>query len=382
MVRRVARLLMVGLAVVIVLTLVGALGTKAPFRSVAGADPTMAAPTTTAHPVGASPPGTQAATTTHTTTHVAEAGSATAESTPTGPAIVHVGFYVNDIQDIDLQRHRYQIDFYLWFRWTDPNIDPSKSFEFMNGAEQWGMTRTPASDGPVVLEDGSFYFREHIQSMFKQNMPLEDYPYDTQDLKIIIEDVDATSEELVYVADDPAAVNAPDLTVPGYQVHEPTVSITDWFYSELGEKGAGNATASRIEMTISLTRPWLPYTLKIFVPLLLVVLCASLVFFIGPKHVDARFGLGISSLLTLIALKWTTDGEMPLMDYLGLIDALYVVAFVYVALGLADTTYTTWKRGKGIDDATLERTDRRIFVGALVFIVVSTLFVITTHVIR
>ncbi len=39
---------------------------------------------------------------------------ATPAGTDTGePDVVRVGFLINDIQDIDLARHRYQIDFYI-----------------------------------------------------------------------------------------------------------------------------------------------------------------------------------------------------------------------------------------------------------------------------
>jgi hypothetical protein len=366
---------MAGLGAVVLLAVLGAVGPSALRESEAGAGPTPGSPP---------PPVLPTAMSTEQSSSSAEVtvGSTAAASPSNGPEIVHVGFYINDIQEIDLVRHRYRMDFYVWFRWNDPTIDPSTTFELMNGAEQWGTTRVSASDEPVQLTDGSLYRREHIQASFKRNMPLEDYPFDSLDLGIVMEDVDASVDELVYVPDDPAAENAPDLSVPGYRVGQPEVTVTDWYYSELGEIGGGNATASRIELSIPLTRPWLPYAIKIFVPLLLVVLCASLVFLIGPEHVDARFGLGISSLLTLIALKWTTDGEIPLIDYLGLIDSLYVLAFVFVAIGLADTTYTTWRRSTGTDVAELRRIDRRIFALAATVLFVGCAFVVVTHIVN
>jgi hypothetical protein len=53
-------------------------------------------------------------------------GSEAAPSnSPATPAIVKVGFLVNDIQDIDLEQHRYQIDFYIWYQWNDPELDPA-----------------------------------------------------------------------------------------------------------------------------------------------------------------------------------------------------------------------------------------------------------------
>jgi hypothetical protein len=54
------------------------------------------------------------------------------------PTEVRVGALVNDIQQLDLQSHSYNVDLYMWFKWKDPDIDPSRSFEFMNAFELWG----------------------------------------------------------------------------------------------------------------------------------------------------------------------------------------------------------------------------------------------------
>jgi hypothetical protein len=283
-------------------------------------------------------------------------GSEAAPSnSPATPAIVKVGFLVNDIQDIDIEQHRYQIDFFIWYQWNDSELDPAASIEFMNDAERWATMRTPAFDTPVKLDDGSFYFRERILAMFTNDLPLEDYPYDTSELQIIIEDVVRGTDELEFVLDDPAVQTAADLSVPGYTVGVPTATVMDWVYNARGAIDAGSTTSSRIVLTIPTSRPWLPYTAKIFVPFLIVILCASIVFVIHPKHVDARFGMGISALLTLVALKWVTDGEMPHIDYLGLVDSLYLMAFLFIAVGLLETTYSTWREGRGDDEVALAR---------------------------
>jgi hypothetical protein len=49
-----------------------------------------------------------------------------------GPAEVIVGAYVNDIQELDFKANNYTVDLYVWFRWKDKDIDPSKTMEFMN----------------------------------------------------------------------------------------------------------------------------------------------------------------------------------------------------------------------------------------------------------
>ena len=43
-----------------------------------------------------------------------------------------MGGLINDIQQLDLQSHSYDVDMYIWFKWKNPDINPAKSFEFVN----------------------------------------------------------------------------------------------------------------------------------------------------------------------------------------------------------------------------------------------------------
>ena len=300
-----------------------------------------------------------------------------AEPTAAPSNIVHVGAYVNNIEQVDLEYHLYTIDFLLWFRWTDPAIHPTATIIFVNDADQWATTTDLATEEPMTLADGSLYQREHVKSRFSTNMPLEQYPFDHQSLKIVLEDRHESASVMQFVPDDPAAVSAPNLSVPGYRIGEPVLTTTIFQYPELGVTGQGPKDVSRVTIAIPMTRPWLPYALKIFVPFIVVVLCTALVFLISPSHADVRFGLGISALLTLVALKWTTDGQMPLVDFVGMVDWLYLVAFAFVGLSLLETTYTTWRRTHGVDDVALERIDHRVLlVSSIVFLATCALVIV------
>ncbi len=60
---------------------------------------------------------------------------------PSGPSEVVVGMYINDIQDLNLQAYTYTMDFYVWMRWTNPDLDPPATFEPMNPSESFPRTR-------------------------------------------------------------------------------------------------------------------------------------------------------------------------------------------------------------------------------------------------
>jgi hypothetical protein len=72
------------------------------------------------------------------------------------------------------------------------------------------------------------------------------------------------------------------------------------------------------------------------------VFCAALMFLFNPTYVDARVGIGITALLTIVALQITLNGNLPEIDYLVLMDKIYLGAYLYVIAGLAVVVKTTW----------------------------------------
>ena len=73
-------------------------------------------------------------------------------------------------------------------------------------------------------------------------------------------------------------------------------------------------------MTVPVTRPILAMSLKTFMPIALIVVCAALVFFVRPRYIEGRIGLGITALLTMVALQLTSGASLPDVDYLMLLD--------------------------------------------------------------
>ena len=87
---------------------------------------------------------------------------------------------------------------------------------------------------------------------------------------------------------------------------------------------------SRIVISIPVTRPVIAMSLKTFVPILLIVVCASLVYFVRPRYVEGRIGLGITALLTLVALQLTATAPLPDVDYLMMLDKIFLLAYAFI----------------------------------------------------
>jgi hypothetical protein len=293
-------------------------------------------------------------------------------SSDTGPPErVRVGALINDIQQLDLQTHSYAVDIYIWFKWDNPDIDPSRTFEFLNPYELWGHIRQYAGVKPETLPDGTQYSSLHVQGKFNTKLPLERYPFDTQNLVVELEDKSKDESGLVYVPDhDPVAISN-DITIPGWNIGDPTFDVVSNTYpTNFGDPRTGDATYSRVIVGLPVTRPAGTYALKLLLPILLVALTAALALSVHPRYVEGRIGIGITALLTLVALQLTSSSGLPDVNYLILLDKLYILSYAFVVLTMAVIVRNSWVDATG-DVAVAARADRRGLAGLTIAYVVA-----------
>jgi len=297
------------------------------------------------------------------------------------PEEVIVGAYINDIQQLDFKTNNYVIDLYVWFRWKDADIDPSKSMEFMNRFASDNNRRDALIDTPEEMPDGSVYSIIRYQGLFAAKFPLESYPFDTQTLKVIMEDILADVDEQIYVPDgtNPVILD-PVITLPGFTVGAPTMQITTNTYpTNFGDLTVKDADPySRIVISVPVTRPVIAMSLKTFVPILLIVVCASLVFFVRPRYVEGRIGLGITALLTLVALQLTATAPLPDVDYLMMLDKVFLLAYLFIIVALARVVATSWHGADADSEAAVKQADRRWAAGVLAVYLLANIAVIWT----
>ena len=100
-------------------------------------------------------------------------------------------------------------------------------------------------------------------------------------------------------------------------------------------------------------------SIKTFVPILLIVVCAALVFFVRPRYVEGRIGLGITALLTLVALQLTAGASLPDVDYLMMLDKMFLLAYLFIILALARLVASSWLGADHDAEPVIKRKDRQ-----------------------
>lgn len=276
----------------------------------------------------------------------AEEGAAEPEAPPKNcpvPDVVKVGAYINNIQNLDLKTHTYEFDFYVWFKWCNPELDPATSMEFLNPSELWGLMATPNYEAPEEFEDGTLYQVVRVQGKFNTKMPLYSYPFDRQRIGPFFEDSVYDTSELVYELDAHAVEMNPAMVLPGYLLGQPQLELANTPYpTDFGDtRTTDRPSYSRAFLVVPMSRPLISQMTLLFAPVGSVMICAALMFMLSPVLIDSRVGVGTTAMLTVVALQMTYNQELPDVGYLMLMDKVYLASYAYVLVGLGVVMYTT-----------------------------------------
>jgi hypothetical protein len=263
---------------------------------------------------------------------------AVAQPTPTttpatqqaGPQITYVGIYINDIHGLDLKDSAYTVDFYIWFRWRG-NIDPS-NFEFLNGS-------LDLKEHPDRLEaNGYQYVSYHCRGVFHIAFDFRQYPLDSHQLVLKMEDGYYESNQLQYVVDAESLKNVHPVMLPGWKCGRADLDVIEHDYStHFGEPAAVRGSTSeysRLICTIDISRHSGSIYLKTFLGLFIAVGIAYISFLFKPGEVDPRFAVGVAAIFAAVSSEFVATSNLPEMPYLTLADKIHLFSLFMIFLTL------------------------------------------------
>ena len=228
----------------------------------------------------------------------------------------------------------------------------------------------PLFDTPVDMPDGSKYMVMRYQGVFSRKMSLEKYPFDTQVLEMVFEDKQNDSSQIQFVPDtNPITINEGGaMSIPGYVLGKPSLDVVSHKYpTNFGDLRANpNTPYSRVIVALPVTRDVLPYLVKIVLPIFIVILITSLIYLLPARLEEARAGIGVTAMLTIVALQWTSDASLPSVEYLTLLDMVYIVSMVYILAAMAYTVLASRRNRQEMAEALSVSMDRRIGIVSLV----------------
>ena len=265
-------------------------------------------------------------------------------SVPIADDEVLMGVYVENLQVVIPETNSFTGDVYVWYRWSNPDLRPNETVEFMNLYEAWQLVTWSAQEEPIEQPDGTRYYVARHQGAFNSALQLRNYPFGTQELRIVLEDFESEVGAFRFITGPDSLGIDPEISLPGYHILAPSLAITQFAYgTNFGDlDSTADERYSRATVTIPIRHPVVTNVIKYLVPIILVVIASALIFQVPPNMVEARIGLSITALLTLVAMQWSSMDGLPLMSYLTLLDALYLVSLVFILGSLIAGLRVSW----------------------------------------
>ena len=284
-------------------------------------------------------------------------------------------FYLNSINEIDTKEGFFSIDYAAHFRQKRNDLNeegkfltdtmcenyeelaaklflPNKdvylySFEKDDDKtdfEEWFLTN---KDGTYL--DTSFYGLAKIRSDFN----LKDYPFDTQNLKIVWDSMQYTSTNLDAVEGPQVALINPKIgAFINFDNYKSNNFLKEWsvvdvkFISEFVKEKAQtneniliNEQADQFTIQITIKRHYNYYIYKVIIPVLLILLIAWSVLWIPAKQIESRLTTSIVALLALIAYNFVFQDDIPKLDILTSLDQYILLSYIFCAIPIFMTIF-------------------------------------------
>lgn len=281
-----------------------------------------------------------------------DAYSAQRPDPPGTPTLVGVGIAFNDISHFDDITQTLTADVYVVTRWLDPRLAESARSGSADcavpGDELWKPVIEPenlrsrsAFYDPRFLVDAAGVVTLARRQLVEVSYPLDlhDFPFDAHDFRITLWPVLAQADEVTFHPLNRAGTAQIEWSIQGWAVGDRVASVG------VAARPTRNGRFARFDIIVPLTRNWSYFAWKLGVPLAVIVLMAYAVYWLPKEYVAQQVGVGMTSVLTLVAYMLALGSTLPRIAYLTTADRVFVGCAVLVFLGLIKAIVTAvWVR--------------------------------------
>jgi hypothetical protein len=253
------------------------------------------------------------------------------------PQVVEVGVWPTVIYNLDYDSDTYYVTAYVWFIWKG-EIDPTATVEFTNNVESWGLTKNKTYPKPITLPDGRKYQAIRIEGRFFNSFSLKRFPLESHTLAIKIEDNTYAADKLIYRFDRSHSGLDAGLDITGWSVASWSGSEGNHHYAtNLGDETVGSDSSdySTIDFEIKITRPVHFFIWKMLLPVLIILLACWTALLLNPSELSSRAAMTGTALLTTVFMQQGYTSKLPELNYLVLLDKIYVVVYILILISLA-----------------------------------------------
>jgi len=276
------------------------------------------------------------------------------------PFHIQAGVYATSTYDLDLSIPSYSANGYVWLRWDEAVQDYleeqgqsiSERITLVNALlSDADPVLTPLAKQPVRQPDGSYYqLFTYIGRFYIDKASFRHFPFVTVSLPLVMEmeDVEGGFDyaNLRFEADVQNSGMGLFAGIIGWLNRGWSIAEYRHNYATNFGMGGNSDDYSLIIYDISFgTSAWSAFW-RLMLPLLVVMAMVLLVFKVRADEQDARAGIPVTVLLTLVFLQQTYRDELPDLPFLTFLDQVYVVAYVVTLLAFVLVIYIGRRYGE------------------------------------
>lgn len=241
--------------------------------------------------------------------------------------IVYVGIDFKNIINVDLKEESFQLDFYVWFRWKG-DLD-YQDFKFQNNTGDISLSEL-RSDLHSDIKWQSF----QGNGTFQVDYDLRKFPFDMQELPIVISHKNKNYNKIQLVADVERLRSNSFQEVPkeysyiGRQDAGGYYEIDSVFGNPTFIGNEKQPAYSQIQTNIDIKRYRFPYVINLLIPLGIIVALSMMTLFIPHAKADMRISLGMTAFLTVVVFQRFSTSSLPMLGYTTAADVYFLICYL------------------------------------------------------
>ncbi|MFD0007890.1 hypothetical protein ACFVJ4_36515 [Streptomyces sp. NPDC127178] len=254
-----------------------------------------------------------------------------------------VGAYVTDLYGLDVSPRTIKADFWLWSVCPSADVDVSRRLEFTNA------TQVSQSDRSGEKVGGEHWSQVKVSGTFRQQFNLREYPFDTQDIQIQVEDFHRNASQFTFVSDIKNSGYDHAISLDGFTIRDFGVQVrTRSYQTSFGDPRITHGKSSQFSqfvIELKLDRVDVAGFIRQVWPAYVAFLIASISYAMWTTDfltvLGARFGILGASVFSVVLSMRSTSLTGTLFG-VTLIDQIHLATLLYTLVGVGCTSYILW----------------------------------------
>lgn len=240
------------------------------------------------------------------------------------PARAKVGFLLSNVRNYDIKEGTFEADFNISLTSNRPM--PKVDLQPTNGK----------FDNKEVLADLPTFKLWRIVGNFSSPADLHDYPFDTQELAIELEDDSNGIDSLRLAADQSHSNLDVGFQVPGWDVSYIEARTLNHYYPDRFEND--DLYYSSYIFRLGIKRFASSAAFTVFVPAFVIVLISLIGMWLPKDELEVRSNAGAPMLAAAVLFHFTLTQALPATAYLTRADKLMMAVYISLLLNM----FATW----------------------------------------